>query len=133
MPTIQIPAMPSGTFLDEIETLLPSLGRFENLQSLAIADISTSLKFTFPPAPLPQSYFGPPGQGIIRNFQEDGGQGRTRIVGRVFVQLPWLDEFWIGDCSKAFVVRSNIGNEIEWEHQPNHKYYRRKWYPWVEG
>ncbi|KAL8717412.1 MAG: hypothetical protein Q9225_005343 [Loekoesia sp. 1 TL-2023] len=115
MPRIQSLAMRGCQYRDGIETLLPTLSRFQNLTSLVLAD-AHGLKVGFNPPFCGNTCMGPDGQKYYQQIYEEGRQAEERVANMVFPKLPKLGKLWIEDFSEARVTRTEFGvvNEINW-------------------
>lgn len=124
-------AIPLGRYQNGIETLLPTLSRFGNLKTLALAH-AADLKVGFNPPYCDAAYFGPNGQMIRKWVEKKRVDAGERVAQMAFAMLPALEELWLGDSSRATVVRTDFDNEVSWMHTPRRKPYRDCWDLWED-
>ena len=114
-PWIESLAMPGGNYSSSIRKLLPTLSRLTNLKSLVLADAS-SLHVGFDPPGCGNCYMGPGGEQYRLQVAAEGRRATERVARTVFARLRTLKELWVGDYSKAVVVRTASGavEEVVW-------------------
>ncbi|KAL8666232.1 MAG: hypothetical protein Q9168_007529 [Polycauliona sp. 1 TL-2023] len=122
MPNIRSLAMPGGRYSDGIKTLLPTLSRFGNLRTLALADIS-DLGAGFEPGRCGNAYMGLNGQRWLQEVQRQGIEREKKVAKTVFAAMPNLEELWMGTHTRARVARSDLGDEISWDNTSRPKPY----------
>ena len=116
MPKIESLAMPGGRYMGGVAELMPILGHFEQLRTLALAN-AADLDVGFEPPGCGNVYFGPGGEEYRNRVAEAGRQAENRVAEMAFAKIPGLAELWVGDCAKAAVKRSRRTGEtemIEW-------------------
>ncbi|KAL8850393.1 MAG: hypothetical protein Q9221_004625 [Calogaya cf. arnoldii] len=131
MTGIESLAMPGAHQQDSVETLLPILSRFRDLRTLALAN-AWDLGVGFNPPICGNVYFGPDGQRVREAVKRERVEAEKRVAQMAFTMLPKLEELWIGDSSRATVVRTDFDNELSWMETPRPKPYRDCWDLWED-
>ena len=118
MPDIESLAMPGGRYDDGIAALLPILAHFRSLKTLVLAGAG-DLHVDFDPPRCGNAYMGSGGDALRRSVAEYGRQAEQRVAEMVFGRLKGLKELWLGNCSKAMVLRDVVGSddEIFWSYE----------------
>ncbi|KAL8813522.1 MAG: hypothetical protein Q9200_000196 [Gallowayella weberi] len=124
MPMIQSLALTFGASPYGLEGLLPTLSRFKNLMSLVLVD-ATWLLVVFGSPGLPEAYMGPGGEELALQIETDRNRAEETVARMVFVNVPKLEELWVGEHSKANIIRTDTGKvgQISWTDDSRQKAY----------
>lgn len=128
MPGLQNLAMPGGRYSDGIQSMLPTLRRFQDITSLSLADVS-SLCVGFDPPGCGNVYMGPHGKEMLQRLREEKRSAEELVARMVFAAMPGLKELWVGDQSKAQKTRAVEDgiDDIIWTYAPRPKPYKQSW------
>lgn len=107
-PNISSMGMDGGDYRASIEEFLPTLSRFQNLRTLALAG-AHSLHIGFDPPRCGNAYRGPRGNEYRQQVISKGKEAEKKVAHMVFPVCANLKELWIGDSTKATVERYSDG------------------------
>lgn len=109
IPRLRILGMLGPRYADDFEALLPRLMRFNELETLMLAE-PHYLRVGYDPPGCGNCYFGPEGRRFRRQMEEARVQALDYVGVKVFLWLPRLKELWTGDCDRAVVKEGAIGD-----------------------
>ncbi|OCL02599.1 hypothetical protein AOQ84DRAFT_392860 [Glonium stellatum] len=116
-PKLQWLEMRGGWYVHEVDLLtsLAALSQFKNLERLDLAD-AYQLGLGFNPPRCGNAYMGPGGAGVRKQVEEDRKKTEEIAARAAFSSCTSLKEVWVGELSKARVIRGEGGHrdEIIW-------------------
>jgi len=95
--------------------LAPVLGRFPNLQHLALADASL-LGVNFDPPWCGNAYDGPDGAKLMEQVQKEQVEAEDRVAKTAGSACPKLLDVLVGQYARVEIVRDAKGNFVDVVH-----------------
>lgn len=109
LPQLTKLALHGGSYKGGIAAFVPALSRFNYLESLALADVY-ALGVGFHPPTCGNVYRGPRGKEVRERVGKECREAEERVARMVAPVCSRLDKLWIGDTTRAEVLRDADGS-----------------------